>query len=36
MKPRICKIDPDLYHRYAEIDRSYEVTSVLEAVPKER
>jgi hypothetical protein len=35
MPPTIREIGPDLYHRYAEIDPSYEVTSVLKVVPRD-
>jgi len=34
MAPTIREIGPDLYHRYAEIDPSYEVISVLKVVPR--
>lgn len=30
----ICDTSPDLYSRYAEIDPSFEVTSVLRVIPK--
>jgi len=33
MAPTIREIGPDLYHRYAEIDPSREVTSVFRVVP---
>ena len=33
MLPTIREISPDLYTRYAEIDPSYKVTSVLKVVP---
>ena len=33
MPPTIREIGPDLYHRYAEIDPSFDVTSVLKVVP---
>ncbi len=36
MQPMIREIGPDLYRRYAEIDPSYEVTSVLKVVPRDR
>ena len=36
MPPSIREIGPDLYHRYAEIDPSYEVASVLKVVPKDK
>ena len=36
MPPTIREIGPDLYPRYAEIDPSCEVKSVLKVVPKDR
>jgi len=36
MLPTIREIGPDLYPRYAEIDPSYEVTSVLKVVPRDK
>lgn len=36
MSPTISEVGPELYPRYAEIDPSYEVTSVLKVVPKDR
>jgi GNAT superfamily N-acetyltransferase len=35
MPPTIREIGPDLYYRYAEIDSTYEVTSVLKVVAKD-
>jgi GNAT superfamily N-acetyltransferase len=35
MPPTIREIGPDLYHRYAEIDPSREVTSVLKVIPRD-
>ena len=36
MSTTICEISPGLYPRYAEIDLSYEVTSVLKVSPRDK